>query len=168
MYLSTDGIWVIIFIVLIVIAIFSVLVCFISCCYAHDCFCGCFHHIALFFGCVERDYAYEGNVTCCGHPGESGSESNNMFNDCRMVKYYTDSIICGCFTKQSSCRNSVCTICLEDYILGENLILCPCGHCYHKRCIKGWLRIKNICPLCKVLVNQRNLWNERSPLLYNV
>ena len=91
-----------------------------------------------------------------------------VFPDCRMVQYNTDKHICGCFWKQSVCKNSVCAICLEDFIIGESLTLCPCGHCYHKKCIRGWLRLKNCCPLCKVRVSRRpRVHNERTPLLYD-
>ncbi|ODN95782.1 hypothetical protein L198_04400 [Cryptococcus wingfieldii CBS 7118] len=28
-------------------------------------------------------------------------------------------------------------------------VVAPCGHVYHYRCLKGWLEIKPLCPLCQ-------------------
>ncbi|WOL17313.1 putative E3 ubiquitin-protein ligase HIP1 [Canna indica] len=42
-----------------------------------------------------------------------------------------------------------CCICREEYIEGEELGRLDCGHDYHSACIKTWLMIKNLCPICK-------------------
>ncbi|XP_073100310.1 uncharacterized protein [Elaeis guineensis] len=42
-----------------------------------------------------------------------------------------------------------CAICLEEYRGGESLGRLNCGHDFHASCIKQWLLIKNVCPICK-------------------
>lgn len=42
-----------------------------------------------------------------------------------------------------------CCICREDYLEGEELGRLDCGHDFHTACIKQWLLIKNLCPICK-------------------
>ncbi|KAK8448487.1 hypothetical protein SEVIR_7G019200v4 [Setaria viridis] len=42
-----------------------------------------------------------------------------------------------------------CCICQEDYVEGEDLGRLDCGHDFHTVCIKQWLVIKNLCPICK-------------------
>ncbi|ONM18703.1 E3 ubiquitin-protein ligase MBR2 [Zea mays] len=42
-----------------------------------------------------------------------------------------------------------CCICQEDYVEGEDLGRLDCGHDFHTACIKQWLVIKNLCPICK-------------------
>ncbi|XP_074586031.1 putative E3 ubiquitin-protein ligase HIP1 isoform X2 [Curcuma longa] len=42
-----------------------------------------------------------------------------------------------------------CCICREEYIEGEELGQLDCGHDFHSLCIKKWLVIKNLCPICK-------------------
>ncbi|CAM8911149.1 unnamed protein product [Rhodiola kirilowii] len=42
-----------------------------------------------------------------------------------------------------------CPICQEEYAEGEDLGALDCGHEYHTNCIKQWLVLKNLCPVCK-------------------
>ncbi|RKP12838.1 hypothetical protein BJ684DRAFT_10931 [Piptocephalis cylindrospora] len=44
----------------------------------------------------------------------------------------------------------VCSICLDDFQVEEELRLLPCGHRFHSMCIDPWLLQKSsCCPLCK-------------------
>ena len=49
-------------------------------------------------------------------------------------------------------EKKICTICLCDYIIGDNVIILPCIHMYHSECIKEWLKNKDFCPLCKIKI----------------
>jgi len=40
-----------------------------------------------------------------------------------------------------------CTICLEDFREQESVTLLPCGHLFHKDCIRPWLDRDHRCPL---------------------
>jgi hypothetical protein len=42
-----------------------------------------------------------------------------------------------------------CCICQEEYAEGEDMGRLDCGHDFHTACIKQWLVIKNLCPICK-------------------
>ncbi|KAJ8626098.1 hypothetical protein MRB53_019405 [Persea americana] len=42
-----------------------------------------------------------------------------------------------------------CTICQVDNRENEKIGILECGHEYHADCIKQWLLLKNICPICK-------------------
>jgi hypothetical protein len=41
-----------------------------------------------------------------------------------------------------------CVICYEN-ICYNDLIFTKCGHYYHEFCIKKWLSINQVCPICK-------------------
>ncbi|PPS16430.1 hypothetical protein GOBAR_AA04132 [Gossypium barbadense] len=42
-----------------------------------------------------------------------------------------------------------CTICQEDYKNQEKIGTLDCGHEYHASCLRKWLLVKNVCPICK-------------------
>jgi hypothetical protein len=56
-------------------------------------------------------------------------------------------------TKQNEDR---CTICIEDFVEGEQVACVPCFHLFHKDCIEKWLKMKNECPICKGAVVNRD------------
>ncbi|KAJ9702168.1 hypothetical protein PVL29_004080 [Vitis rotundifolia] len=42
-----------------------------------------------------------------------------------------------------------CSICQEEYVVGDEVGKLQCEHGYHVACIHQWLRVKNWCPVCK-------------------
>ena len=42
-----------------------------------------------------------------------------------------------------------CSICIQDYNLGEYRKTLNCEHTFHKKCIDRWLKKSNNCPLCR-------------------
>lgn len=42
-----------------------------------------------------------------------------------------------------------CSICQEEYVIGDEVAKLGCDHGYHVDCIHQWLRQKNWCPICK-------------------
>ncbi|XP_019176621.1 PREDICTED: probable E3 ubiquitin-protein ligase RHG1A isoform X2 [Ipomoea nil] len=42
-----------------------------------------------------------------------------------------------------------CSICQEEYVLGDEMGMLGCEHGYHLACVHQWLRMKNWCPICK-------------------
>ncbi|ONK70333.1 uncharacterized protein A4U43_C05F32650 [Asparagus officinalis] len=42
-----------------------------------------------------------------------------------------------------------CCICQEEYVEEDNVGRLDCGHDFHTACIKQWLTMKNLCPICK-------------------
>ncbi|KAK5669633.1 hypothetical protein BDV3_003719 [Batrachochytrium dendrobatidis] len=48
--------------------------------------------------------------------------------------------------------DALCTICLGSYSLGDRLHRLDCSHHFHAACIKSWLNVRNLCPLCNSAV----------------
>jgi hypothetical protein len=40
-----------------------------------------------------------------------------------------------------------CSVCLEEFRLGEQLRVLPCKHLFHQKCIDDWLTNANTCPV---------------------
>ncbi|KAH6834349.1 hypothetical protein C2S53_012096 [Perilla frutescens var. hirtella] len=51
--------------------------------------------------------------------------------------------------KYKGVKGEPCCICQEDYGGGDVIGILDCGHEFHNTCIKHWLILKNICPICK-------------------
>jgi len=59
-------------------------------------------------------------------------------------------------------RDSTCTVCMAEITEGKEL---PCGHIFHLRCLKEWLRRNPICPTCRhsIRVPPQPAVNENNP-----
>lgn len=47
-----------------------------------------------------------------------------------------------------------CTVCLDQYELGDTVLILPCKHKLHADCGLRWLEKKNLCPVCKYDVRE--------------
>merc|ERR1712183_1058884 len=68
----------------------------------------------------------------------------------------SEDLISKCLTETIHCSSDQiqeegsCVICLEEYKNKEEVgVLKNCTHNYHVGCIKKWLSMKNVCPICK-------------------
>ncbi|KAJ8343000.1 hypothetical protein SKAU_G00329280 [Synaphobranchus kaupii] len=48
----------------------------------------------------------------------------------------------------SSTSGPICTICLEEFLDGQDLRIILCAHEFHKECVDPWLLQHRTCPLC--------------------
>ncbi|CAH2077366.1 unnamed protein product, partial [Thlaspi arvense] len=46
-------------------------------------------------------------------------------------------------------EDAKCTICQEEYTIGDEVGRLHCEHTYHLKCVQEWLRMKSWCPICK-------------------
>ena len=47
-----------------------------------------------------------------------------------------------------------CSICLQSYNEGDELVRLPCGHKFHV-CLDSWIRIRSNCPYCRRVLHVR-------------
>ncbi|XP_077241421.1 receptor homology region, transmembrane domain- and RING domain-containing protein 2-like [Tasmannia lanceolata] len=66
----------------------------------------------------------------------------------RLVKAMPSLIFTSVLEDNSTSRT--CSICLEDYNVGEKLRVLPCRHKFHSICVDAWLTTwRTFCPVCK-------------------
>ncbi|CAN4121574.1 unnamed protein product [Withania somnifera] len=68
----------------------------------------------------------------------------------------SDELISKCMTQSIYCSSDQiheegnCVICLEEYVNMDDVgTLKSCSHDFHVGCIRRWLSMKNVCPICK-------------------
>ena len=52
-------------------------------------------------------------------------------------------------SQQQTQDKAQCSICMEDFVLAENVKQLRCDHCFHETCIKPWLQMHATCPVCR-------------------
>ena len=45
-------------------------------------------------------------------------------------------------------KQKSCSICLEDFKVGDKIMYLPCFDYYHSKCIETWVHNSDRCPLC--------------------
>ncbi|PSR77793.1 hypothetical protein BD289DRAFT_509295 [Coniella lustricola] len=93
-----------------------------------------------------RDGAYKNNLVTAGNEetphggihvsgGAANDHSNGTGND--------DSL--------------VCSICTDDFTVGEDVRVLPCNHKFHPQCVDPWLvNVSGTCPLCRLDLRSGN------------
>lgn len=52
-------------------------------------------------------------------------------------------------TEEQVSQKLQCSVCWEDFQLGEPVRSLPCCHVYHEACICPWLELHATCPICR-------------------
>lgn len=96
---------------------------------------------------VDIDMSYENLISLFGDGSQQRAAPETSISDLPTFhftapgKIATDDILDPKYT---------CPICMEPYILREEICTLPCLHIFHDICVKKWLRQSNNCPICKV------------------
>ena len=56
-------------------------------------------------------------------------------------------------------ENSRCVICLEDFVIDDEVSTLQCLHLFHQKCIEKWIKKKLWCPICKYEISVNSLLN---------
>ncbi|KAH6798792.1 hypothetical protein C2S51_035276 [Perilla frutescens var. frutescens] len=92
--------------------------------------------------------------------GERIGSVNTGLSDGLISKCLTPSIYCSSDQLQDE---GTCVICLEEYKYMDDVGTLKCGHDFHAECIRKWLSVKNLCPICKAsAVDDDNIKEELS------
>ncbi|KAF5748081.1 E3 ubiquitin-protein ligase RNF12-A-like [Tripterygium wilfordii] len=76
--------------------------------------------------------------------------TEEALSTCLKTSIYQSTPIEDVITVCGGDKNDVkCSICQEEYRVGDEVGKLGCEHRYHVTCIQQWLRLKNWCPICK-------------------
>ncbi|XP_038696418.1 E3 ubiquitin-protein ligase MBR2-like isoform X1 [Tripterygium wilfordii] len=76
--------------------------------------------------------------------------TEEALSTCLKTSIYQSTTIEDAITVCAGEKSNVkCSICQEEYIVGDEVGRLRCEHRYHATCIQQWLRLKNWCPICK-------------------
>merc|ERR1719402_2146278 len=56
-------------------------------------------------------------------------------------------------SKEQVEATSSCSVCWEDFTIGEEVKRLECDHFYHGACIEPWLELHGTCPVCRKVLN---------------
>jgi len=51
-------------------------------------------------------------------------------------------------------KETHCVICLEEMVAGEEILILPCFHKFHSKCIESWFDNSRLCPIDKLDIEQ--------------
>ncbi|XP_073315038.1 E3 ubiquitin-protein ligase BIG BROTHER-like [Primulina huaijiensis] len=86
--------------------------------------------------------------------GESvGNESKGLSPNI-IARLPTSKYKAGFFSRKKK-EPEECVICCAEYKNRSELIILPCAHHYHSKCITHWLRLNKNCPVCQKEVKNK-------------
>lgn len=86
------------------------------------------------------------------------SAKEQLLKHCSKIKFTSK-----CESKKGI-PSDTCAVCLEDFREKEAIIVCPCKHGYHKKCISDWLVRSACCPVCKMPVTRSSITKSTPPV----
>lgn len=103
-----------------------------------------FNNSLLFFGSIAIFFFIRNIYIYCYNSSNIINEQEPLLINCKKKpqKRYTKLQF-----KENESYDS-CTICLNDFIIDENILKLSCNHIYHEECIKLWFKKKSNCPNC--------------------
>lgn len=50
---------------------------------------------------------------------------------------------------ERECEIDECSLCLDHFKIGEDIVTLHCKHFFHENCLTPWLAKSTLCPICK-------------------
>ncbi|VVB11664.1 unnamed protein product [Arabis nemorensis] len=100
----------------------------------------------LFLPLISLSVGIELDVDMCGLYLSGGRGTSGMPRN--LIQRIPTEVFSGLLKVGST--SITCTICIDDYCIGDKLRILPCQHKFHAACIDSWLRLwRSFCPVCK-------------------
>ena len=64
-------------------------------------------------------------------------------------------------------NENTCSVCKEEFVIGNKLVDLPCQHYFHEECLMPWLNQHDSCPICRYELKTDDEDYEKMKLLRN-
>lgn len=64
-------------------------------------------------------------------------------------------------------NENTCSVCKEDFIIGNKMMDLPCNHYFHEECLMPWLDQHDSCPICRFELKTDDVDYEKMKLQRN-
>ncbi|XP_014666500.1 PREDICTED: E3 ubiquitin-protein ligase RNF126-B-like, partial [Priapulus caudatus] len=64
-------------------------------------------------------------------------------------------------TPDQVARTLQCSVCMEEFVLAEEVTQLPCDHHFHSDCIVPWLKLHGTCPICRLSLSPQEDSNRQ-------
>lgn len=58
-------------------------------------------------------------------------------------------------TKETKETKEMCPICQDNFEKSSKIRTLKCKHCFHEACINKWIEMRNLCPLCNIVADEK-------------
>jgi hypothetical protein len=60
----------------------------------------------------------------------------------------------------NECTTIICSMCLTCINENDNVTMCSKNDLFHTLCLKSWLNVKNVCPVCYITIDESKIKSE--------
>lgn len=53
-------------------------------------------------------------------------------------------------------KQAECSICMDNVVVGEEIVVLPCSHWFHHDCVEAWLKEHDTCPVCRAGITPKD------------
>jgi hypothetical protein len=88
-------------------------------------------------------YSQNNNNNQDNQDNHQDNQDNNQDNQLNILENISFKLYDDTFNEKS------CSICLNNFIMNDELYLLQCEHLFHKKCLLKWFKKKQTCPICR-------------------
>ena len=102
--------------------------------------------LIIFYGYIFRNEINEDSIV-----SERFNELDSLSNE-NLCQRRIEKCVRENFNSNSNYLNIICTICLNNFIQNEDILILPCNHAFHFNCMKRYFLNNNNCPVDNLVI----------------
>ena len=102
--------------------------------------------LIIFYGYIFRNEINEDSIV-----SERFNELDSLSNE-NLCQRRIEKCVRENFNSNSNYLDIICTICLNNFIQNEDILILPCNHAFHFNCMKRYFLNNNNCPVDNLVI----------------